>query len=144
MTAGMETKRTHEEPTHEESSKPAREGSHATCALAAELFACLGGCATRAGWVPALAVGASVSRALVTQSGAVASSAPGDRELWDVRADLSVAWLPAPSESNVAMRRLRPRKRLCSVPCASTALCAWEREMRARASNEVVAEESTP
>lgn len=144
MTAGMDTKRARERTTHEESGEPACGRSRATCALVAALVACLGGCATRAGWVPALAVGASVSRARVARSGALTGSAPGDRELWDVRGDSSVAWLPTPSESRVAMHRLRPRESSPSAPCMSATLCAWEREMRARASNEVVAEESAP
>ena len=144
MTAGMEPSRADDAPAHLQSAKPVRRGAAATFALRSALVACLAGCAARAGWVPAVAVGGSVSRALVTQSGPMLGSAPGDRELWDVRADLSVAWLPTPTESHVAMLRLRPRKRPSGAPCASTALCAWEREMRARVSNGVVAEESAP
>jgi hypothetical protein len=97
----------------------------------------LGACAMSRGWMPAVVLGASVSRA---QSD-VASGSSG---AWNVSGDVAVAWLPTPPESHLATRRRPAPAPLRGAPCASPALCLWERDSRARLLKQLVAEEISP
>jgi len=99
--------------------------------------AALGACAMSHGWMPAVVLGASVSRA---QTGMASGSSGG----WNVRGDVAVAWLPTPPESHALMRRRPASAPMRGAPCASPTLCLWERDARARVLKQLVAEETAP
>ncbi len=113
-------------------------GASRLAALISVLWsAALGACAMSHGWMPAVVLGATASRA---QTG----FASGSRGGWNVRGDVAVAWLPTPPESHAAMRRRPAPAPLRGAPCASPALCLWERDARARVLKQLVAEEIAP
>gem|GEM_PF-3992504 len=99
--------------------------------------AALGACAMSHGWMPAVVLGATVSRAR-------ADVASGSGGAWNVRGDVAVAWLPTPPESHAAMRRRSAPAPLRGAPCAWAPLCLWERDARARVLKQLVAEEIAP
>lgn len=115
-----------------------RNGSKRVAAMFCVLWsAALGACAMSRGWMPAVVLGASVSRA---QS----DIASGSSGAWNVSGDVAVAWLPTPPESHAAMRRRPAPAPLRGAPCVSPALCLWERDSRARVLKQFVAEEPVP
>jgi len=99
--------------------------------------AALGACAMSHGWMPAVVLGATVSRAQT-------DIASGSQNGWNVRGDVAVAWLPTSPESHASMRRRPAPAPLRGAPCASPALCLWERNARARVLKQLVAEETAP
>jgi hypothetical protein len=70
------------------------------------------------------------------------------RAAWTARADLSLVWLPtshaATSSPAPSAPSRRARRRDDDAPCASAALCAWERLARARALERLTPETPTP
>ena len=94
--------------------------------------------------MPALVLGTSISRAAASQTSAAGYVAVGQSERWSLAAELAVAWLPAPSESMSATRRMRPPPSPPDAPCASRMICAWERETRAQVVVEPSEEEKNP
>ena len=99
--------------------------------------AALGACAMSHGWMPAVVLGATVSRAQT-------DVARGSSGAWHVRGDVAVAWLPTPPESHATMRRRPPPAPLRGATCGSPTLCLWEREARAQVLKQLVAEEIAP
>lgn len=107
------------------------------------LASCLAACAESRGWMPALVIEAGASLSHATTDVASETAGSRGRASWAARGGLSVAWLPAPNESMDAARRPRAPGTPPGPPCASAAICAWERETRALASTGIADEERT-
>ncbi len=89
------------------------------------------GCGSVRGAIPALVIGTAFAR---SASASIQSDATSqNRSAWTARADLSLVWLPTPHTATSAATRIPRRLRDDAAPCASEALCAWERRARARA-----------
>jgi hypothetical protein len=102
------------------------------------------GCGASHGWMPAVVLGASLTRAGASQTNAAGGATTSGGGSWSFGADVSVEWLPTPSESGRAAHRLRLPATPATAPCASAAICAWEREARAQTSSGTVTEETEP
>jgi hypothetical protein len=93
------------------------------------------------GALPALVIGGTLTH---SASASTATDTAQTRASWTARADVSLVWMPTSHTAAAAPARLARRLRDDAAPCASAALCAWERLARARALQRLTLETHTP
>jgi hypothetical protein len=111
--------------------------------VAAQLFltTLASACGSTRGALPALVIGGTLTH---SASASTATDTAQTRTAWTARADVSLVWMPTSHTAAPAPARLAPRLRDDAAPCASAALCAWERLARTRALQRLDPETPTP